>query len=157
MRGRARKSDFDWKAEIVKLVLVKQALAEADRHKLWPWHLPSVAASDEQIEACERKLGFPLDPIYAQFLRHANGWRGFYQAVDLFGTEELCGNERLQRAREVLGYLEASVLQQSRVARDELLPIAVSRFDLDLSSYPQAPVVHAIKREGAVLTVIKKP
>jgi len=35
--------------------------------------------------------------------------------------------------------------------------VALSRFDLDLSSYPQAPVVHAIKRDGAVLTVIKKP
>jgi len=35
--------------------------------------------------------------------------------------------------------------------------VALTRFDLDLSSYPQAPVIHTIERDGAALTVIKKP
>ena len=35
--------------------------------------------------------------------------------------------------------------------------VALTRFDLDLQSYPEAPVVHIIERQGAPLTVIKKP
>jgi hypothetical protein len=35
--------------------------------------------------------------------------------------------------------------------------VALSRFNLDLRSYPEAPVVHSIERDGALLTVIKQP
>ena len=35
--------------------------------------------------------------------------------------------------------------------------VALSRFNLDLSSYPEAPIIHIIQRDGATLTVIKKP
>ncbi|MGE5250819.1 MAG: hypothetical protein ACM3QS_11475 [Bacteroidota bacterium] len=35
--------------------------------------------------------------------------------------------------------------------------VSTSRYDLDLTSYPDASVVHAISREGAILTVIKQP
>ncbi len=35
--------------------------------------------------------------------------------------------------------------------------VALSRYDLDLTSYPQAPIIHVIQRDDANLTVIKKP
>lgn len=35
--------------------------------------------------------------------------------------------------------------------------VATSRYDLDLRTFPEAPVVHAIQRGGAILTVIKQP
>lgn len=35
--------------------------------------------------------------------------------------------------------------------------VALTRFDLDLASYPEAPVEHVIDRQGALLTVIKRP
>jgi hypothetical protein len=35
--------------------------------------------------------------------------------------------------------------------------VALTRFNLDLQSYPSAPIVHVIQRDGALLTVIKKP
>jgi hypothetical protein len=35
--------------------------------------------------------------------------------------------------------------------------VALTRSNLDLRSYPAAPVLHTVEREGAVLTVIKKP
>jgi hypothetical protein len=35
--------------------------------------------------------------------------------------------------------------------------VALTRFNLDLQSYPSAPIVHTIERQGAILTVIKKP
>jgi hypothetical protein len=35
--------------------------------------------------------------------------------------------------------------------------VALTRFDLDLASYPDAPAEHVIERQGALLTVIKRP
>ena len=35
--------------------------------------------------------------------------------------------------------------------------VSTSRYNLDLTSYPDAPIVHAITRDGAVLAVIKQP
>jgi hypothetical protein len=35
--------------------------------------------------------------------------------------------------------------------------VSTSRYNLDLTSYPVARVVHTISREGAVLAVIKQP
>ncbi len=35
--------------------------------------------------------------------------------------------------------------------------VATSRYDLDLTSYPTAPIVHVIARSGAILTVVKQP
>ncbi len=35
--------------------------------------------------------------------------------------------------------------------------VALSRYNLDLTSYPEAAIIHVIQRDGATLTVIKKP
>jgi hypothetical protein len=35
--------------------------------------------------------------------------------------------------------------------------VSTSRYNLDLTSYPDAKVVHTIERNGAILTVIKQP
>lgn len=114
------------------MVYVKQALAEVDVTNLWPHHLPSVAATDEQIRAAEQHLGFALDARYTTFLRYANGWRGFIQTVDLFGTDDLSGSELMAYARSLLGFVEPEVLALSKLRRDDLLPIAATRHDKDL-------------------------
>ncbi len=123
---------FNWKSEIVNLVCIKQELAEIDTQKLWPWHLPSVAASEQEIMECSHHLGFDLDPMYADFLRYANGWRGFIQAADLFGTVDLLGNEKMRRAEEALRNLDDSVFEHAGILREELFPFAMSLLDLDL-------------------------
>lgn len=122
----------DWKKEIAVMVYVKQALAEVDKAQLWPHHFPSVAASDEQIAEAEHHLGFAIDECYAEFLRHANGWRGFYQTVDLFGTRDLLDSDLMNYARSLLNSIDPEVLKQSRIARATLLPIAATRLDRDL-------------------------
>lgn len=114
------------------MVYVKQALAEADVRSLWPHHFPAVAATEAQIVAAERHLGFALDRKYVAFLRHANGWRGFYQTVDLFGTDELSGSDLMTYACELLGFIESEVLAASDLRREDLLPIAATRQDKDL-------------------------
>ncbi|MBI3738214.1 MAG: hypothetical protein HY258_04115, partial [Chloroflexi bacterium] len=35
--------------------------------------------------------------------------------------------------------------------------VALTRYNLDLQSYPDAPIVHTIERDGSLLTVIKQP
>jgi hypothetical protein len=49
-----------------------------------------------------------------------------------------------------------STYESARLDRYDYV-VALTRFDLDLTSYPDAPVVHIIQRDGAALTVIKKP
>jgi hypothetical protein len=123
---------MDWKKEIAVMVYVKQLLAEVDVKHLWPHHLPAVAASGEDLRRVERHLGFKLDAQYAAFLLHANGWRGFYQTVDLFGTNDLLGNDLMSYAVGMLGVIEPLVLNSSGCERGELIPIATTREDLDL-------------------------
>jgi len=95
------------------------------------FHLPCVAATNEQVEAVERGLGEPLDPDYRAFLEHADGWPAFWQTVDVFGTRDL-GGAAFVAACEKLGFVESAVLEEVGVRREELLPIASTPVDLDL-------------------------
>jgi hypothetical protein len=122
----------DWRLHIVRLVQIKQELFEADDEKLWTFHLPSIAASERQITEAEQALGFCLELEYRSFLKCANGWRAFYQTVDLFGTEDLCGGERMVAANAALDQLSPRMLEQSGVSRGELIPIAATTMDLDI-------------------------
>lgn len=122
---------MNWAEEISTLVYVKQVLAECDQEGVWPHHLPAVAATAEQVAAVEIALGFPLDISYANFLRHANGWRGFYQTVDLFGTDDLLGSRR-QSAAEALSLIDHGVIETQRVDFEDMVPIATSKVDRDL-------------------------
>jgi SMI1-KNR4 cell-wall len=122
----------DWKQRIVELVLVKQKLAELDTKGLWQYRLPSVAATEGKLKSVEARLGEALDPAYRTFLLHADGWSSFYQTVDLFGSDDLMGNDRHHHATEMLSYVEEGVLTLGGLRREDLLPIAASPVDLDL-------------------------
>lgn len=121
----------DWNDRIGVMALVKQRLAEVDTERLWEYHPPRAAASEERLQEVEAHLGEALDPSHRAFLRHADGWPAFYQTVDLFGSEDLLGGERFQHAEEMLGYLEEEQ-SAARGGRSALLPIAASPVDLDL-------------------------
>lgn len=90
------------------------------------------AATESRLHAVEQHLGEPLDPSYREFLECAGGWPAVIQTVDLFGPEELLGNERFRQAQEMAGYLEDEVLEKSRVRREDLLPMAASPVDRHL-------------------------
>jgi hypothetical protein len=136
----------EWKDRIAQMVLIKQAVAEADEEGLWEHRLPRVGATESQLRAVEQHLGEPLDSGYREFLECAGGWPAFLQSVDLFGPEELLGNERFRHAQEMVGYLEDEVLKKSHVRKQDLLPIAASSVDRHLfvmtrKSAPQPVVV----------------
>ena len=122
----------DWQQEIGIAIQVKQALQEADTRGVWVHHLPEVAASEADLRFCEQQLLHELDLRYRAFLRVANGWKSFYQSVDLFGTGDLIGSGRMQSARRLLTALDRRVIADTGCGISELLPIAASGHDKDL-------------------------
>lgn len=122
---------MDWKREIVVAHMVKQKTAEVDVTGIWSYHFPEVAATEGTISSVERELGFRFDEHYRNFLGHADGWKAFYQAVDIFGASDFLGGPRKTRADELFVSLE-SLEDLCGFSRDELLPVAVSMDDVDL-------------------------
>lgn len=132
---------LEWKRCIVELVEIKQRMSQLDVDHLWKYHLPEVAATQDQLDQVEAYLGEPLDAHHRQFLELAGGWRAFQQNVDLFGPADLLGSEFFQVAQSRLDDLEDSVLVQSGHGRAQLLPIACSQHTIELHVIvrPSAP------------------
>lgn len=105
---------------------------EADKNRVWTYHLPNVAATEDQILSAEKQLGYQLDERYRSFLKFANGWEGFVQTIDLFGTEDLIAGQRKETGEFIFSCLEDSVLKKSGVRRDELLVIGATSRHSDL-------------------------
>ncbi|HEK9100066.1 SMI1/KNR4 family protein [Bacillus pfraonensis] len=116
---------INWKVHISAMVAVKQ-----DVEQIWPHHFPEVGANEAEICLVEKKIGYKLNQKYRNFLKYANGWKGFYQTVDLFGTEQL--KTTMHYAEKLLNAIEEDILKESGVFRNQLLPIAVTEFDRDL-------------------------
>lgn len=138
--------NVDWKVEIAKMFYAKQALHRTDKEELWPWHLPEVAATEDELATTEDELGFSIDPEYRDFLRHANGWKGFFHDIDLFGTFELKNvtkNTKVSKILKGMGYS----LARTNVSRDAIFPIGVSRNDIDLFTI----VRHSLNQSGEVI------
>ncbi len=122
----------DWAERIVTLALVKQDLAKADKEQLWPYHLPSLAASKDELDAVESYLGFKLDKEYRAFLDMANGWKGFFQYIDLFGTTQLLGSPDMEYACGLLESIDDDVFRTIGFSRNEFMAIASTRHDKDV-------------------------
>ncbi|ENW91551.1 SMI1/KNR4 family protein [Acinetobacter dispersus] len=123
---------MDWPKEIARMAIVKHALSEADQQKLWPYYLPEVASTTEDIIKAEAILGFKIDELFTNFLLFANGWKGFYQYVDLFGTQDLIGGTRMEYALGLLNTIEDSYFVQKGIVRQDLMPIAATLIDKDI-------------------------
>lgn len=122
-----------WENEIEVLISIKKEIKDKDINEIWEFNLPQKAAADDEIQKIELKLGYTLDEAYVSFLKIANGWKAINQAIDLFGTNELLDSEQMNYAQILLKTLsEDGVLHASGFDYDELLPIAVSRYDTDL-------------------------
>lgn len=125
-------ADLDWTSRIAELVFVKRSLVEADRNGLWPHHLPGLAATDAELLAAEARIGEALNSLHRAFLAAAGGWRGFFQAVDLFGPSDFLAGERWARGVRLLEDIDAAILEDIGFQRAQLLPIAASSGEIDL-------------------------
>lgn len=119
-----------WPALIGSLVLVKQTLAQVDGG-LWPHHYPEVKAGEEIIAATERLLGLRLSPSYRGFLLHANGWKGFFQAVDLLQAEGLIAGSHRAMFDASYGALREDEWKAIGLTRSHTLPFGISLRDKD--------------------------
>lgn len=124
---------IDWRSEIVKGVLVHQRLRELDAKGFWKYPLPEVAASEDEIDATEKDLGYQLDPHYRQFLRYANGWRSFWQDVDILGTTGLARGVVMEAARAQLAAVGSELfVGDVGLGIADVLPIAASALQSDM-------------------------
>jgi hypothetical protein len=123
---------IDWRAEIIKLVVLKNTLTEVDKEGVFPQHLPKAPATPGEIQECERALGFELDDEYRTFLLHADGWHGFVQDIHLFGTQDLLGSDRFCEARRILQSYRHVISGSDALAIESLFPIGVSLADGDV-------------------------
>lgn len=111
--------------------LVKQKLAQVDVDHLWENTLPEVAASKEQLESLERRIGYSLHPMHREFLLHANGWRAFKSQIDVLSVEDLIDGDRAVRVLDLIESLEPLV-NICGLQKNDLMPIAVSSSDIDV-------------------------
>jgi SMI1/KNR4 family protein SUKH-1 len=123
----------NWETEIAKGLIIQDRIQSLDRSGMWCYHMPEPGATEEQILAVERQLGFQLDDKYREFLRHANGWRCFYQAVDLFGTRQLLGAAPMASAQNQLRAIDPDVfLADVGASVGDFLPVGASSLQSDI-------------------------
>lgn len=82
-----------------------------------------------EISAVQKKLGLSFTEDYIDFLLNANGWKCFYQDVNLFGTRDY-ETEMFEYAQKLLD-VEVEYIDELREIRAYLLPIAVTMTDTD--------------------------
>lgn len=85
-----------WPDLIAEFGLLRQQVAEVDEDQ--PFTVPHLAATEEQLQAAEQRLGHALDQQHREFLSFANGWPQFYLSNSLLGTEDLGQGERWDNA-----------------------------------------------------------
>lgn len=116
-----------------EMLSVCKELTAADKGELWEHYNPEPAAEMSEIMQAQEKLNVRFSEEYIEFLKTANGWNCFYQLVDLFGTEDFISeeSERMTYAKNLLN-VNLEYIDSLQSIRDYLLPIAVSRTDMDL-------------------------
>lgn len=114
-------------------MLIQQRIEEVDQEHLWERHLPSVAATEQELAETEARLGFALDPSYRGFLRYADGWKCMWHFVDLFGTRQLLGESPMDSARRQLGAVtDEEFTHPVGVSKEGVLPIGASAVQSDM-------------------------
>lgn len=119
-----------WKERLVAMLMVRNELYQADKEQLWEYYYPEVAAEMSEIVFSQEKLQIKLSEEYIDFLLCANGWKCFYQLVDLFGTKDF-ETEIMSYAKTLLN-VEVEYDESLYSIKDCLFPVAVSRTDKDL-------------------------
>ncbi|AWI29476.1 hypothetical protein [Streptomyces tirandamycinicus] len=78
-----------------------------------------------------------MDPEYADFLLHADGWSATLQDIDLFGTADFSGVAYAE-AEELVRVIEDEVEIERGADFTRLIPIGASRTDIDIIVMPCA-------------------
>lgn len=120
----------NWPVLIGTLVQIKQTLAQVDGG-LWPYHYPELKASQQIVAETERRLGLQLPASYREFLLHANGWKGLFQAVDLLGCEQLVAGPHREFFDATYGVLREEEWKAIGLTRGFTLAFGITLQDKD--------------------------
>jgi hypothetical protein len=120
----------DWKLMISQLVLIKEEIYKADKEGLWPYTLPKVAATEEQLTEFQKKLGRKLPGEYLEFLRHANGWYWFHQSTDLLSVDDFF-NDKYEESISLF-FDSDEYYVEAGIEKNDLLPVGVNVYDSDI-------------------------
>lgn len=128
-----------WPDLIAEMGLLRQRLSEVK--PLYPFTIPHVAATEEQLASAEARLGHALDPVHRAFLSYGNGWPDFYIDSDLLGTEDLGQGPIWERLQNDLDAFYASLEgpYHNVPPRDQIYPISFN---------PEEPSIFAIWTNG---------
>ncbi|RKN72694.1 SMI1/KNR4 family protein [Streptomyces klenkii] len=77
----------------------------------------------------------PVDPEYANFLLHADGWPAILQDIDLFGTADF-GTAAYTEAEELVRVIEDELVIERGKNFSRLIPIGASQTDIDVLVMP---------------------
>ncbi|WP_455351356.1 SMI1/KNR4 family protein [Streptomyces sp. SYSU K217416] len=125
----------DWLAPFAEMETAKRRLAVSDRDGLWRHESRRPPATPERIAEITTVTHCHLDPEYADFLLHADGWPAFLQDIDLFGTADF-GTAAYADAEELVRVIEDEVEIERRASHSRLIPIGASRTDIDILVMP---------------------
>lgn len=120
-----------WDALIAHLGVARQKLAAASA-EAFPFTVPHLAATPAQLEAAEARLGQPLDPLYRELLSYGNGWPQLAFNGDMLGTDDLGQGPVWDRGQELLDLYFENCDTSDLPPRDHLIPIYVSRHEMDV-------------------------
>ncbi|TFI24871.1 hypothetical protein E4P36_21945 [Streptomyces sp. 4R-3d] len=84
-----------------------------------------------------------MDPEYADFLLHADGWPAILQDIDLFGTADFGGAAYIE-AEGLVRVIEDEVEIERGDDFSRLIPIGASRTDIDILVMPCARVANRL-------------
>mgnify|MGYP002659870738 CR=1 FL=1 len=121
---------FEFEKKINELKEIKAEMRKKDIKNIWEYYEPNPPASESEI-ARVRNKGLMLDEEIIEFWKNNNGWNCFYQMVDLFGTTDMF-SERMNYANTIL---KIEIENQNEFNGGQLLPIAISRDDMDIFTY----------------------
>lgn len=121
----------DWSALFAEMETAKRRLAVSDRDGLWRHEAPRPPAAPERIAEITTVTHCSLDPEYADFLLHADGWPAILQDIDLFGTADF-GTAVYAEAEELVRVIEDEVEIERGTNASRLIPIGASRADIDI-------------------------
>ncbi|GLW12284.1 hypothetical protein Misp01_74120 [Microtetraspora sp. NBRC 13810] len=125
----------DWSALFLEMEMAKRRLAISDRDGLWRNEPRRAPAAPERIAEITTVTHCTLDPEYVDFLLHADGWPAILQDIDLFGTADF-GTTAYADAEELVRVIENEVEIERGANISRLIPIGVSRADIDILVMP---------------------
>lgn len=131
-RPSSAEPNTSWQSLIADLTEVQIALYGPDEED--QRETPGFPATDVEIDAVEAELRYRLPAHYREFLKAAGGWRQMYETTHALSPGELLAGELHVRALQVLSEQDDAVLAEHGIQLQDLLPIAVSEFGLDLMS-----------------------